>query len=266
MSSQAHFLLTVLLMLGSLATCGVLGWRAIKGPPLPAADNRRVATWPSWLLPAAIFCWLVVSKVFSRRLPALYKDGANTEAIHDTLTRNTMMIAIQFLALAGLVAQARWKSPAPEPDLSPIHRQLVYGLVGFLTCLLPTAIVFILTEPYRTDADMHPLLQLIGQDPSGQLLMAVTVSAVLVAPWTEEMAFRVIMQRSLLRNCSPSLSILLTAFAFCAIHPSWQDAVALLPLAIVLGVTYHRTGSYLAVVLIHMLFNAVNIVSMMAEP
>ena len=93
-----------------------------------------------------------------------------------------------------------------------------------------------------------------------------TISAVLVAPWAEEMAFRVIMQRSLLRIFSPSLSILLTAVAFCAIHPSWQDAVALLPLAIVLGVTYHRTGSYLAVVLIHMLFNAVNILSMMAEP
>ena len=263
MSSQAHFLLTVLLMLGSLATCGVLGWRAVKGPPLPTSGNRQVATWPGWLLPVAIFCWLGVSIAFSRRLP---EAGADTEAIVDTLPHNTTMIAILFLLLASLVALARRKSPAPEPDLSPIHRQLVYGLVGFLTCLLPTAIVFNLTEPYRTDADMHPLLQLIGRDPSGQLLMAVTVSAVLVAPWTEEMAFRVIMQRSLLRTCSPSLSILLTAFAFCAIHPSWQDAVALLPLAIVLGVTYHRTGSYLAVVLIHMLFTAVNILSMMAEP
>ena len=176
------------------------------------------------------------------------------------------MIAILFLLLASLVTLARRKFPDPEPALPPIHRQLVYGLVGFLACLLPTAIVFNLPEPYRTDADMHPLLQLIEQDPSGQLLLAVTISAVLVAPWAEEMAFRVIMQRSLLGIFSPSRSILLTAVAFCAIHPSWQDAVGLLPLAIVLGVTYHRTGSYLAVVLIHMLFNAVNILSMMAEP
>ena len=260
MSSQAHFLLTVLLMLGSLATCGVLGWRAIKGPPLPAADNRQIATWPSWLLPVAIFCWL------GAPMHPLPEDGADTEAIVDTLTHNTTMIAILFLLLASLVTLARRKFPDPEPALPPIHRQLVYGLVGFLACLLPTAIVFNLTEPYRTDADMHPLLQLIEQDPSGQLLMAVTVSAVLVAPWAEEMAFRVIMQRSLLGIFSPSRSILLTAVAFCAIHPSWQDAVGLLPLAIVLGVTYHRTGSYLAVVLIHMLFNAVNILSMMAEP
>ena len=42
--------------------------------------------------------------------------------------------------------------------------------------------------------------------------------------------------------------------------------VLIAALAIVLGVTYHRTGSYLAVVLIHMLFNAVNILTMMAEP
>ena len=109
------------------------------------------------------------------------------------------------------------------------------------------------------------ILQLIEQDPSGQLLLAVTISAVLVAPWAEEMAFRVIMQRSLLGIFSPSRSILLTAVAFCAIHPSWLDAVGLLPLAIVLGVTSHRTGSYLAVVLIHMLFNAYNIVAMVME-
>ena len=172
MSSQAHFLLTVLLMLGSLATCGVLGWRAIKGPPLPAADNRQIATWPSWLFPVAIFCWLWVSIAFSRRLP---EDGADTEAIVDTLTHNTTMIAILFLLLASLVTLARRKFPDPEPALTPIHRQLVYGLVGFLACLLPTAIVFNLTEPYRTDADMHPLLQLIEQDPSGQLLLAVPI-------------------------------------------------------------------------------------------
>ena len=92
-----------------------------------------------------------------------------------------------------------------------------------------------------------------------------TISAVMVAPWVEEMAFRVIMQRTFLRHFSPSTSILLTAVAFCAIHPSWQDAVGLFPLALVLGVIYHRTGSFLAVVLIHMLFNAHNILSMTME-
>ncbi len=263
MSSQVHLVLTVLLMLGSLATCSVLAWRVLKSPPLPGADKRRPATWPDWLLPAAIFCWLVVSISFSRSLP---EAGADTEAIRNTLTYNTVIHAVLFLLLAGLVELARWRSPDPEPAPPPIRRQLLYGLVGFLACLLPTLIVFNLTEPYRTDADMHPMLQLIEQDPSGQLLLAVTISAVLVVPWVEEMAFRVIMQRSLLRIFSPSLSILLTAAAFCSIHPSWQDAVGLLPLAIVLGVTYHRTGSYLAVVLIHMLFNAVNILSMMVEP
>ena len=133
-------------------------------------------------------------------------------------------------------------------------------------CLAPTLVVFTLTEPFRTDAELHPLLKLIGQDQTREVLLAVTISAVMVAPWVEEIAFRVIMQRGLLRHFSPSMSILLTAVAFCGIHGSWQDALGLFPLAIVLGVTYHRTGSFLAVVLIHMLFNAVNILSMMAEP
>ena len=126
-------------------------------------------------------------------------------------------------------------------------------------------IVFLLTEPFRTDADLHPLLQFIQQDQSRQVLLAVSVSAVLVAPWVEEMAFRVILQRALLRRYSPTVSILATATVFCVVHGSWLDAVGLFPLAIVLGTTYHRTGSFLAVVLTHMLFNAYNIMSMVME-
>lgn len=268
MLSQSYFILTALLLLGSLATCGFLGRKLIRGEPWPAHRQFQLAAWPDWLLPAAITCWVVISLAGMKAMPG---PAAGIDAIRNALTHNTLVHATLFVVLAGLVELARWRVPkqdplsSPKPPPDPVSRQLLYGLVGFLACLAPTLVVFTLTEPFRTDAELHPLLKLIGQDQTRGVLLAVTVSAVMVAPWVEEMAFRVIMQRAFLRHFSPSKSILLTAVLFCAIHPSWQDAVGLFPLAVVLGVTYHRTGSFLAVVLTHMLFNAHNILSMLME-
>lgn len=268
MTSQHYHVFTATLLLASLATCGVLGWRAIRGRAWPAPIQPNLPPWPSWLLPLAIACYFVITIVCSRQLP---EANAGVDAIRDVLTHNTQVLAAVFLALAVLVATARRRSERPPlpacsgPSLPAVPLQILYGLVGFLTCLAPTMIVFLLTEPFRTDADLHPLLQFIQQDQSRQVLLTVSVSAVLVAPWVEEMAFRVILQRALLRRYSPTVSILATATVFCVVHGSWLDAAGLFPLAIVLGTTYHRTGSFLAVVLIHMLFNAYNIVSMVME-
>ena len=268
MTSQHYHVVTATLLLTSVATCGVLAWRATRGRTWPPAIQPTLPPWPNWLLPLAIACYVLITIIGSRRLP---KANAGVDAIRDVLTHNTQVLAVVFLVLAVLVATARRRTvvpPLPARDTTPsptVPRQLLYGVVGFLTCLAPTLIVFLLTEPLRSDADLHPLLQFIRQDQSRQVLLAVAVSAVLVAPWVEEMAFRVILQRALLRHYSPGVSILATAAAFCAVHGSWLDAVGLFPLAIVLGTTYHRTGSFLAVVLTHMLFNAYNIVSMVME-
>ena len=194
--------------------------------------------------------------------------AVNQDAINGPLVHNALMDLALFIFLLGLIESVRHSVPPPSdkaPRGQPISRQLIYGVVGFLACLAPTIVVFQLTLPFRTDDALHPLLKLISEDETRLVLMSVTFSAVMVAPWFEELMFRVIMQRTFLRRFSPSVSILLTAVAFCAIHPSWQDAVGLAPLALVLGVTYHRTDSFLAVVLIHMLFNAFNILSMLME-
>ena len=270
-------LLTNLLVLVSIGTCGFLVWRALGQSPWPAAHSRNLMPWPGWLLPATVATWLSLSIFAIKPTPTTSADAVNAPIIH-----NSLMHLALFGFLIALIETARhhanhdttettptghrnWTWRNSTFNAQPLARQLLYGIVGFLACLLPTLIVFQATLPFRPEDLMHPLLKLISEDKTGQVLITVTISAVLVAPWVEELMFRVILQRTLLNHLSPSFSILLTALAFCAIHSSWQDAVGLAPLALVLGVTYHRTGSFLAVVVIHMLFNAYNILSMMIE-
>ena len=54
-------------------------------------------------------------------------------------------------------------------------------------------------------------------------------------------------------------SDLVTAIIFAMLH-GWPDAVPLMPLALVLGAVFEKTRSYLSVVVLHVLFNATNIV------
>ncbi|MFP6702399.1 MAG: CPBP family intramembrane glutamic endopeptidase [Planctomycetaceae bacterium] len=269
-----------LLVLVSIGTCGFLVWRGLGQSPWPAAHSRNLMPWPGWLLPATVASWLSISILGMKPTPTA---SAGADAINAPIIHNSLMHLALFVFLIALIEAARhnanyyttettdmanahsWSWRNSTSNAQPLARQLLYGIVGFLACLLPTLIVFQATLPFRPENLMHPLLKLIGEDKTGQVLITVTISAVLVAPWVEELMFRVILQRTLLNHLSPSCSILLTALAFCAIHPSWQDAVGLAPLALVLGVTYHRTGSFLAVVVIHMLFNAYNILSMMIE-
>ena len=265
MLPQFYILLLALLFLGSLGTCGYLGWRAVKRDPWPRQHQRTQIAWPGWLLPLAIVTWVGLA-VFAKRpvpLTAIDPDAVNGPLIH-----NSLMDLALFIFLLGMIEWSQHLAPPPGDTArgrEPISRQLLYGIVGFLACLAPTLVVFQLTLPFRPDDILHPLLKLISEDETRLILISVTFSAVVVAPWFEELMFRVIMQRTFLKRFLPSVSILLTAAAFCAIHPSWQDAVGLAPLALVLGVTYHRTGSFLAVVLIHMLFNAFNILGMLME-
>jgi len=268
MLPQSYILLLGLLYLGSLGTCGYLGWRAVKRDPWPRPHGRTLIAWPDWLMPIAFVSWIGLAMIAKRLVP---KSAVDPDVVNGILIHNALMDLALFIFLIFLLGLIEWAhhrvQPPGEkaPRGEPIFRQLLYGAVGFLACLAPTLIVFQLTLPFRNDDMLHSSLKLISEDETHLVLISVTFSAVVVAPWIEELIFRVILQRTFMQRFSPSVSILLTAVAFCAMHPPWQNSVGLAPLALVLGVTYHRTGSYLAVVLIHMLFNAFNILSMLME-
>ena len=258
--------LAALLSLGSLGTCAFLAVRAMRGQPWPPPCAVGPPTWPGWLFPASFFAWLGFSMALGKPLP---KMPTGPDAINAVVLHNALVRAGVFIFVVGLIeiAQSRMSTDMSDAPRIPIIQQLRFGAVGFLASLAPTFVVFKLTEPLRTDADLHPLLQLIEQDSTRHVLISIVCSAVLVAPFTEELLFRVVLQRSLLRYMPPRTAILTTAMAFCAIHigSSWLDPVCLLPLSLVLGVFYHRTGSFVAAVFIHLLFNAYNIISLLAE-
>jgi membrane protease YdiL (CAAX protease family) len=84
----------------------------------------------------------------------------------------------------------------------------------------------------------------------------IVLSAAFLAPLTEELLYRVLLQGWAQSHLAPWQAIVASSFVFVAQH-SMSDWLPLLPLALILGYVYHRRRSYLAVVVLHALFNGV---------
>ena len=84
------------------------------------------------------------------------------------------------------------------------------------------------------------------------------LAAIVLAPLVEELVFRVVLQTALIDWIGPGQAVCGVALLFAAIH-GWPDMLPLIPLALILGTHYALRRSYVTVVLIHMLFNASNL-------
>lgn len=133
------------------------------------------------------------------------------------------------------------------------------GGLGYLAAFLPILLVLLATKNFRSEETMHPFLQVLRQHPQATTVLWMILAAVVIAPLLEELLFRVVLQGALTARIGPQLAIPLVALAFSAVH-GWSDSLPLIPLALVLGYVFHQRHSYLAVVVLHAIFNATNLV------
>src|SRR5580704_11948965 len=130
-----------------------------------------------------------------------------------------------------------------------------FGGLGFLASLPFVIAIILLTARWRTPETQNPLLILLHETGSSRTLAEVVFAAVISAPLSEELLFRVAFQGPLEARLPLSWAITIPAFVFAGVH-GLHDALPLLPLALVLGALYHLRRSYVAIVTAHACFNA----------
>lgn len=135
---------------------------------------------------------------------------------------------------------------------------LRFAVWGLLLAQLPVHLVEYPLRSLRAN-NPHLVLELLqNAGDHWQTLAWIAVEVIVLAPLIEELLFRVILQSSLEREIPALGAIVLTAVAFVGIH-QWTDSLPLFPLALVLGYVYYRRRSYVAIVVLHGLFNAINL-------
>lgn len=136
---------------------------------------------------------------------------------------------------------------------------LGWGSWGYLLAIGPTFLLVLLSAAWRSPETQHSYLLALEHSPSFWLLLLMILSAVVVAPLTEELLFRVVLQGWLRQQLGGWKAVILVAVLFAAIH-GWRDALALMPLALTLGFLYDCRGDYLTVVVTHACFNGIMLV------
>ena len=97
-------------------------------------------------------------------------------------------------------------------------------------------------------------------DPLGVALLFVIV--VLGAPVVEELFFRGLLQRSLLRRVAPVLAVAISALVFGVTHFQLLQFPALVAFGAILGFLALRTGRLGPSIVAHMAFNAVTVIAL----
>jgi membrane protease YdiL (CAAX protease family) len=141
-------------------------------------------------------------------------------------------------------------------DFSSWRTDLCAGVIGFLASLAPVFLVILLTQAlgWRGEKDQHALLKLLDENAGADVFGWVVLAAVFLAPLAEELLYRVLLQGWTQSQIGPAQAIAFSSTIFCLVHGS-ADRLPLVPLAVILGYVYYRRRSYLAVVVLHALFN-----------
>ena len=112
----------------------------------------------------------------------------------------------------------------------------------------------------------HPIDQVLRSDPDAWMFILTVLSAVVIAPVSEELMFRGTLQSWLRRLCGPRHAIAVSSFAFAAMHfDAWPSPIPLFVLALFLGYLAVRTRCLVAPITLHAFFNAVNLLPLVVE-
>ncbi len=156
-------------------------------------------------------------------------------------------------------------SGSTEPDEAFSFRtELRYAGEVFLAAYLPTAILRVIVVLLTIgivgeDPGQHPFLKMMDAGVGVGIIALILLTAVFLAPVVEELQFRVVILGGIAQMGGPMLALSVSSILFALAH-GFPDSLALMPLAFALGYTYIRRRSYLAVMLVHFLFNGFNMV------
>ncbi|HLM65690.1 MAG TPA: CPBP family intramembrane glutamic endopeptidase [Acidimicrobiales bacterium] len=145
---------------------------------------------------------------------------------------------------------------------------LVGGVAGAVTQFLLIPLVYIpifLLFDIDTNDLERPARELTDRatEPVGVVLLVLIVG--IGAPIIEELFYRGLVQRSLIRRFGPWPGIVVTAVVFGAVHFQPLQLPALTLFGLVLGILAYRTGRLGPSIVAHMVFNMVTVIALVSS-
>lgn len=194
--------------------------------------------------------------------PAVSADVGETGPVEAAETADAAESADHAAAAPEVDSEAEADVASEEPFSFPV--ELRYAAEVFAVALMPTMLLRVLVVTLYMNAfdteeiPQHPFLQLMEHSSGAEILLLIAFLAVVMAPLTEELLYRVVILGGMAQAGFVRLGMTASVVLFCLAH-GFPDCIALVPLALLLGYTYLQRRSYVTVVMVHFLFNAFNL-------
>ncbi len=249
----------------------------------PGSFARRARPEPA--APGYFYLILALVAIFAQAAASVLVLRAGSGAVGEDGGRVLSLGAAYAVAITLMLWGLRAIEPGagwlrlPERPARASRSIALSALLGALA-LLPVAIssgtlaLFIARHALEREPDTiaHDTLRQLIEHRTDPWTWGAVALAVLVAPIAEELLFRVLIQSALVRGVGSRWgAIILTSLLFAAIHLGGGvkagEAYALLPILIVglgCGIAYERTGRATVAILLHVAYNAANVLLALA--
>jgi membrane protease YdiL (CAAX protease family) len=243
------------LMAGSIGIWILIVVRQALGRPVMEPVEPHCVSWP---VAPPIVTFLVAILAPQLLTAVAFSWFGAPERV--SLTTVQWLCACQVLQIATVVGLLAVAGPLQGEDFGCRRKSwridMLIGAGGWVASFAPIYLV----RKWQASLDWHEpdsehlLFQVLAQNFNVYGLFWIYVSATVLAPLSEELMYRVLLQGWAQSRLPAGLAILISACLFVSRHTVF-DWLPLLPLALILGYIYHCRRSFLAIVTMHALFN-----------
>ena len=236
-----------------------------RRPPTPLFKVEP-KPWGLSELALAILAFLVVNLLVFLASAAFGNDDQLAWLF--TLT-STLIMNVAFVAALPWLFARRGLDWRRLFGIDPARRPqgLGYGLVFYFAMIPPLVIVTILStvlcQVFHIRPAPQPVVELLTFTDSGWMLGLVVLLAVVVAPVFEEILFRGFAYPALKQRWGTWKALVLVSTAFAVVHLHAPSIGPLFALGLAFALGYELTGSLLAPILMHSLFNGANVLMLL---
>ena len=259
----------VSLALGGLLVHGLMLHRVIKAPQL---WFRGVSTlnWRPWslrdcgLLVVALVVFMFLVSAFNLLVSALTGSAPLDQALGASvlIMLGTYGGAAVFILLLQRKNGVSWQAAFDTSSLGFLQKVTLGGafyVASMPVIMLSSAISIKLLTLFQIPIQQQEVFDLFQTSNSPIYIFLLAFSAVIMAPVVEELAFRGLFLPVLAKRIGPVKSLLVVSVVFSLIHLHPAGFLPLFVLALYMGLAYLLTQSIVTPIVIHMLFNGINL-------
>ena len=194
---------------------------------------------------------MLVSPEFSAATKVVASGGAQDMPSFELIPVSAfslVLIATDIIAVLLCYFLLRYIRLLTQSDIASIQwRSSILAIAAGILAAFSTSI---LTEDVPLPDFMQQMALAMSQDIWGLLAIAI------IGPIAEELLFREAIEGEMLRRgANPWAAIIVSAIAFGAVHLNLAQCLYALPLGIIFGIIYYKTGNVLLTSLLHIINN-----------